>query len=38
MKAIVSALAALSVLVVIAGTTNVLDSTTFWDQQERQPH
>jgi hypothetical protein len=38
MKTIASALIAMSILVVVAGTTNVLDTTTFWDQQERQPY
>jgi len=38
MKTIVSALVALSVLAGIAGSTNALDTKTFWEQQERQSY
>ena len=38
MKTIVSALVALSVLAGIVGSTNALDTKTFWEQQERQSY
>jgi len=39
MKTIVSVLVALSVLAGIAGSANaVLDTKTFWEQQERQSY
>ena len=38
MKTLLSALLALSVLAVAAGSAGALDVKTFWEEQERQAH